>query len=72
MSLHKVVIGKRVIGFSPERGRVLSRVSPPSRLQGAQWPLRNSGHGLSQEELTAQLVLATSALGLPFLICPCW
>lgn len=70
LSLHKVVIGKRVIGFSAERGRVLSRVSPPSRLQGARWPLQSSGRGLGQEALTAQLVPATSALGLPFLICP--
>lgn len=51
-------------------GPVQGQSSEPSRLQGARWPLQSSGRGLSQEALTAQLVPATSALGLPFLICP--
>lgn len=55
LSLHKVAIGKRVTGCSPERGRVLSGVSPRGRLRGAQRPLRSAGREPSQKALKLQL-----------------
>lgn len=65
LSLHKVAIGKRVIGFSPERGRVLSGVSPQSRLQGAQRRLQSPGCELTQEAFILQLVPATVSSCVP-------
>lgn len=58
MSLHKVAIGKRVTGFSPERGRVLSGVSP--QRHGSVF--QSTGRELSQKALKLQLVQAASAL----------